>query len=136
MDINAAIEHMRSRNEPMYGAWEVCKAAGIDPKRQSRLFARNRSSSRSWMSAGAFLHEGQDGEREGVLAGVKTPSILNKPENAQKIREEHLEVGIRRSTEKARESRRHYKKVARKQQLEKSHPSPISRLRRPARSSR
>jgi hypothetical protein len=107
VDINAAIEHMRSRNEPMYGAWEVCKAAGIDPKRQARLFAH--ASIISFMDERGLLYTKARMGNGRMLAVVSAAEALRKPERAQSIREEHLE-SVRRSTEKARESRRHYKK--------------------------
>jgi hypothetical protein len=105
VDINAAIEHMRSRNEPMYGAWEVCKAAGIDPKRQARLFAH--ASIISLMEERGLIYTTVLTNSGRKLAAVAAASMFSVDE--AKARRAVQAEATRRSTERARESRRHYK---------------------------
>ena len=105
MDINAAIEHMRSRNEPMYGAWEVCKAAGIDPKRQARLFAH--PAIMTFLGERGLIYTTVLVKSGRKLAAVAAASMFSEDE--AKARRAVQAEAARRSTERARESRRHYK---------------------------
>jgi hypothetical protein len=105
VDIDAAIDHMRSRNEPLYGAWEVCKAAGIDPKRQARLFAH--ASIISFMEERGMIYTTVLIKSGRKLAAVAAASMFSEDE--AKARRAVQAEATRRSTERARESRRHYK---------------------------
>jgi hypothetical protein len=133
VDINAAVEHMRSRNEPMYGAWEVCKAAGVDPKRQARLFAH--ASIISFMVDRGMIYTTVLTNSGRKLAAVAAASLFSEDE--AKGRRAVQAEATRRSTERARESRRHYKAVhaeapikARGQETEKVSIPPLDECKR------
>jgi hypothetical protein len=106
MDIEAALDFMRTCNRPCYGAWEVCKAAGVDAKRQARLFARPEIV--QFMEERGLMYGLARTKSRRCLAAVISTEGWD-PERVAKAREQHARA-IQQSTENARESRSYYKK--------------------------
>jgi hypothetical protein len=106
MDVKSAIEFMRAQNAPLYGAWQVCEAAGMDSKRQARLFTNPEVV--AFMRERGLLYGPQARTEGGKWFGVVfTKGHFNPTRTARAERD--YERLIAQSLERARASRREYR---------------------------